>query len=276
MSPSEYVNVYLKLPTYFDNGDVTTVSIINYLQAGLGTQAQRAQAAKSALFSAISKDKGLPGGLTASFDIDGTTVLRNGLSRVFMGKGAPDEIQTVLWLASKYNLVRASTSWTYCSQNLGVDCGGFVANYWGIGKPTSDTNEPFGWSGVKPRTLWNLNRALRRQSVGDIQIGDAVVFFRKVQGNNPDLTGSEAFHIAVVSYMQPGDSSDQLQLWIAESSGAVRNNGANGVNERQVGVVTLKQAVQLVYFVTADNNRGYFLGPNAAPTPYDAEYYATA
>jgi hypothetical protein len=193
-----------------------------------------------------------------------------------MGKGAPDEIQTALWLASKYNLVSTSTSWTYCSKNLGVDCGGFVANYWGIGKPANDAKEPFGWSGVKPRTLWNLNRALRRQSADDIQVGDAVVFFRKVQGNNPDLTGSEAFHIAVVSYMLAGDSSNQLQLWIAESSGAVRNDGANGVNERKVGAVTLEQAVQLVYFETAGKVRGYFLGPTGAPTPYDAEYYATA
>jgi len=276
MSPSEYVNVYLKLPAYFDNGDVTTVSILNYLQAGLGTQSQRAQAAQNALFSAISKDNGFSRGLPASFDIDGTTVLRNGLSRVFMGKGAPDEIQTALWLASKYNLVSTSTSWTYCSKNLGVDCGGFVANYWGIGKPSNDAKEPFGWSGFKPRTLWNQNRALRRSSVDDIQVGDAVVFFRKVQSNNPDLAGSEAFHIAVVSYILEGDSSDQLQLWIAESSGAARNDGANGVNERKVGVVTLKQAVQLVYFETPDKVRCYFLGPTAAPTPYDAEYYATA
>ena len=103
-----------------------------------------------------------------------------------------------------------------------------------------------------------------------------MVFFRKVQSNNPDLAGSEAFHIAVVSYILEGDSSDQLQLWIAESSGAARNDGANGVNERKVGAVTLKQAVQLVYFETPDKARGYFLGPAAAPTPYDAEYYATA
>src|SRR5271166_352899 len=87
MSPSEYVNVYVKLPAYFDNGDVTTVSILNYLQSGLGTQSQRAQAAQNALFSAISKDNGFPHGLPASFDIDGTTVLRNALRRVFMGKG---------------------------------------------------------------------------------------------------------------------------------------------------------------------------------------------
>ena len=276
MSPSEYVNVYVKLPAYFDNGDVTKVSILNYLQSGLGTQSQRAQAAQNALFSAISKDNGFPHGLPASFDIDGTTVLRNALSRVFMGKGAPDEIQTALWLASKYDLVSSSTSWTYCSKNLGVDCGGFVANYWGIGKPTTDARDPFGWSGFKPRTLWNTNRALRRGSVGDIQVGDAVVFFRKVQSNNPDLTGSEAFHIGVVSYILEGDSSDQLQLWIAESSGAVRNDGANGVNERKIGAVTLKQAVQLVYFEASDSVRGYFLGPATAPTPYDAQYYATA
>jgi hypothetical protein len=278
MSPSDYVIAYLNVPVSFDSGGIATLSIKNYLQEGLGTQSQRAHVAQTALFSAIARDQKISGTLPAEFDIDGTTVVRNSLRRVFMGKGAPDEIQTALWLASKYNLVDNSTCWSYCDKNLGIDCGGFVANFWGIGKPVSGANEPQGWSGFKPRTLWNLNRGLRRDTPDSIQIGDAAVFFRKVQSNNPDMAGSEAFHIAIVSNISPGNSSDQWNIWVAESSGEVRNNGANGVHERQLGdgTLTLRQAVGLAYYENPNKIRCYFVGPNGTPTPYEAETYALA
>jgi hypothetical protein len=279
MSPSEYVSTYLNLPAPFGGSQVVKASLRNYLQSGLGLQSVRAEAAKSRLFSALTARLGIRGNYPPVFTFENTEIVTKSIMRVFMGKGAPGEIQATLWMASRCELVDRGSISSYCDGNLGIDCGGFVANYWGIGRPTPGDDHPVGWSGLKPRYIWHTNRAFRRADPSEIRVGDGVVCFRGVRKDNPDqaLTrhsyGSEAFHIGLVSSIAPGSSDSSIRLRIAESSGAMRSDGGNGVNVRDAGEVELKVARSLVYYENGDHTeRSYFVGPSRQPSAYEADY----
>jgi hypothetical protein len=279
MSPSEYVSTYLNLPVSLGGSQVIKTSIRNYLQSGLGLQSVLAEAAKAKLFSALTAKLGIRGNYPPVFTFENTEIVTKSLTRVFMGKGAPGEIQAVLWLAARCELLDRGTISSYCDGNLGVDSGGFVANYWGIGRPTPGDDHPVGWSGLKPRYIWHTNRAVRRKDWSEIRVGDGVVCFRGVRKDNPDqaLTrssyGSDAFHIGLVSHIAPGTGDSTIRLRIAESSGARRFDGLNGVNVRDAGEVEVKVARALAYYENDDKTeRSYFVGPLRAPAPYEADY----
>jgi hypothetical protein len=278
MSPSEYVSTYLNLPVFLGNSQVVKTSIRNYLQSGLGLQSVRAEAAKARLYAALTARLGIKGNYPPVFTFENTEIVTKSIHRVFMGKGAPGEIQLVLWLAARCDLLERGTISSYCDANLGIDCGGFVANYWGIGRPTPGDDQPVGWSGLKPRYVWHTNRSFRRKDWSEIRVGDGVVSFRGVRKDNPDqaLTrnsyGSEAFHIGLVSSIAPGDRDSTILLRIAESSGALRSDGGNGVNVRNAGEVEVKVARALAYYETVDGERSYFVGPSRQPSAYEADY----
>lgn len=280
MTPSEYVYTYLYFYSWvYDRFVVTQVK--NYLQSGKGNQSTRAQAAYLALRKGLNKQLGRPGSeLPATFEMEGYTVISTSLWRVFNGKGAPDEIQDVLWLAAVCGLVTPSTVRSYVDDNLGIDCGGFVANYWGMGHPVPGNYSPTGATGFKPRYIWGMNQSLRRRRPEDIRVGDAAIFFQDVKGDNPDVaakqkadgsydttSGSQAYHIGLVSDVSCAAGTSQVTLEIAESSGATAESGGSGVNVRSAGTATARVAGGYVYF-PAGNDRIYFAGPAKAPNPY--------
>ncbi len=232
MNPSDYVDNYLSFDVWLDD-TFTRVGVRNYLQSGLGAQSTSAGDAYRTLAAALAAQLKLRGALPGVFIVEGEQYVSRSLWRVYNGKGAPDEIQSALWLASLCRLVDFSTVNSYTDRCLGVDCGGFVANYWGMGHPTPTDQNPDGATGFKPRTIWEMNRDLHRRQASSIQVGDAAVFFKDVRQDNPDLaaqqkaeggydtsSGSQAFHIGVVSdaLCQPGAGAVTLE--IAESSGA--------------------------------------------------------
>jgi hypothetical protein len=253
------------------------VRVRNYLQSGKAPQSPRAKAAHSALVTEVATLAGLSDGdtLPAVFSVNGDSYVRTSLQRVFDGKGAPDEIQDALWLAYLSGLVSESSVGQYADTNLGIDCGGFVANYWGLAHPSPNSPNPSGASGFLPRTIWNTFKG-HRKDASAIQVGDAAVFFQDVKGNNPDLvatkkgdgsydttTGSQAFHIGLVeSKSIRGDGT--MTLEIAESSGAARGS-ANGVNVRSLETRAVV-AGDLVYCPDG-NNRIYFTAAPAGASP---------
>ena len=190
-----------------------------------------------------------------------------------------------LQLASELGLTNPDTVYKYCSDNLGVDCGGFVAAYWGEGVPHMADTQPVGSLGFLPRTFWSDShlwpdvRARRRKSAGEISPGDAAIFFKDIKGDDPDIakqrdgngkliegTGSEAFHIGLVNGVSGG--GDKItQLEIAESSGAASKFGSDGVNVRFATIQASGIARGLVYAQTGANERIYFLGPPAGWGP---------
>ena len=297
MLPNEYVNTYLNLWFRLDATPTPFAAPVRkYLQAQMGEQSKRAQAAYQQLLYRLRTLLG-PEQTTALykglFQFESNPYLTHSLRRVYEGKGSPSEIQDAVYLAARCGLVSASTLIDYLDNNVGMDCGGFVANYWGMGRPDVSLLNPVGADGFAPRTIWNMYRKFRRSSVAEIQPGDAAIFFRDVKQEGPDVaakfvekvetksdgttkvvktldtsSGSQAEHIALVSSVRPVPG-DQVTLEIAEGSGAPASSGGNGVNTRTLGQDPLKATVanNLVY-VPSGNNRVYFIGrPGSAP-PY--------
>ncbi len=270
MLPSAYPYIYLGLPVWLENA-FTMVSIRNYLKFETGEQYTRAQAAKSLLLSKIAGELKFKSGIPKLFQLGPYTFQTLAISRVFMGKGAPDEIQDVLWLASLFGIVNVFSVQTYCDRNIGMDCGGFVACLWGIGRPENGNN-PTGSTGFKPRYFWDDNKTKQRAKASDIQAGDAVIFFANVKNDNPDqgdnspALGSQAHHIGAVGGIQI-NSNNTIDLLLMESSGAKTDWGGNGVTERLVKNLPLKTAKGLVY-VTAGKDRLYFVGKTVNVLPY--------
>ncbi|WP_323047348.1 hypothetical protein [Paraburkholderia sp.] len=155
--------------------------------------------------------------------------------RCFIGKACPWEIQETLQLASEVGALTETNLLEYCRNSLGVDCGGFLANYWGESCPHMIDVAPTGSNGILPRGFWSNDKlwpdvmSRRRQNAENVSPGDAAIFFKDVKDNNPDIakqraggkliegTGSEAFHIGVVN--NAGFSGKQL---LADSGSASR------------------------------------------------------
>lgn len=273
MTPSEYVDIYLNLGCYVGDAFVRA-RVRNYLQDGKAPQSPRAKEAFSALKSAVAPLAGVSA-LPAVFNVNGDRYAFSSLDRVFKGKGGPDEIQDVIWLASLAGLVDETNLALYVDTNLGVDCGGLVANYYGIGHPSPDKpNDPLA-TGIKPRTIWDSKT--RRRDAKSIAVGDAAVFMQDVKNENPDTkavqksdgtydttTGSQAFHIGLVASktMLPDGT---MTLEIAESSGQARSGG-NGANVRSLGTVRPLVSGGLVYCMDGAN-RIYFTAKPSDASP---------
>lgn len=275
MNPSAYPGVYWAIPVWLADGTAAAVPVRNYLQLGLGEQSKRAQAAKQKLTAAIARDK-VKADKGGVYSFDGRPVAGLSIDRVFMGKGAPDEIQDVLWLASRYGLTDAGNVNTYADRNLGMDCGGFVACLWGIGKPINGSAVQ-GSTGFKPRTFWGFDRGKRRARVEDIAVGDAIIFFSHMKGDDTDLAstdpalGGEAYHIGAVGGITV--KSGAIDLGIMESSGAKAVTGGDGVNYRIRTDLPIKTAKGLVYGEAGQNAkkqnvRVYFVGKAGNCVPY--------
>jgi hypothetical protein len=275
----EYVSRYLRLQVWFDKQSTTMIQVKNYLQSGLGTQSANAKIAYQKLLAGLPKLLGKqPGNV---FEVDGEKYLLTSLWRVYNGKGALSEIQDALYLAVLCGLVDGKGLQTHADANLGIDCGGFVANYWGMGCPSESDPNPTGATGFKPRTIWGMFPKLQRKDASEIEADDAAVFFKDVKNDDPNIaaqpnaagggydrkTGSQAFHIGVVQSAQPIAGTDQVDLTIAESSGARATSGGTGVNVRALGQVKATVSKGLVWCPDGDN-RIYFVGKDGAVSPY--------
>ncbi|HMV40027.1 hypothetical protein [Plasticicumulans sp.] len=285
--PAQFVNAYVDLFTWILDGSdwsFTGTPILHYLQSGKKPQSPNAQLAHQRFMSRLAQVD--PKFTTAkTFNYNDYDYINLSIRRCFIGKACPWEIQETLQLASELGLTNPDTVYKYCSDNLGVDCGGFVAAYWGEGVPHMADTQPVGSLGFLPRTFWSDShlwpdvRARRRKSAGEISPGDAAIFFKDIKGDDPDIakqrdssgtliegTGSEAFHIGLVNSVSGG--GDKItQLEIAESSGAASKFGSDGVNVRFATIQSSGIAKGLIYAQTGANERIYFLGPPAGWGP---------
>jgi len=275
---AEYVSRYLRLQVWYDKQSTTTIQVKNYLQSGKGPQSANANIAYQKLLSALPKLVGkTPGNV---FEVEGEKYLLTSLWRVYNGKGAPSEIQDALYLALLCGLVDGKTVQTYADSKLGIDCGGFVANYWGMGCPSEADLNPTGATGFKPRWIWKKFNKLQRKAASEIAADDAAVFFQNVKNDDPNIeaqpnpagggydssTGSQAFHIGVVQSATAIAGTDQVDLTIAESSGARASSGGTGVNVRDLGKVKATVSKGLVWCPDGQN-RIYFVGKDGPVSP---------
>ena len=285
-TPAEFARVYAQLFTWLWNGSdwvPRRAPIKNYLQEKQGLQSTNAHVKESALRALLPKATGIPHVNTLrTVKFNDYDYINHSIARCYLGKACPWEIQETLQLATEVGAVTESNLIEYCQSSLGVDCGGFVANYWGESCPHMVDPSPLGWDGVLPRGFWSNTTIWpdvydrRRQQASRVKVGDAAIFFKDIKDNNPDLakkrdanhkliegTGSEAFHIGLVNSV--GCSGEAFTtLEIAESAGAKVANtiyGGNGVNVRSATVKSSGKSGKWVYCQTGDNERIYFVEP---------------
>lgn len=291
-TPANFARVYAQMFTWFWDGSdwvPRRAPIVNYLQHNGSKQDRNAAGAEKALRALLVAATKNPGVNTVkTFNYNDYDYINNSISRCFIGKACPWEIQETLQLASEVGAIAESNLLEYCRSSLGVDCGGFVANYWGEACPHMVDVAPIGWNGILPRGFWSNTQlwpdvmSRRRQKVSDVKVGDAAIFFKDVKDNNPDVakqrdstgkliegTGSEAFHIGLVSGV--GYAGGQFtSLEIAESSGSPSIYGGSGVNVRAANVASTGTSGQWVYCPSGTNERIYFVGPPAGWGPETA------
>lgn len=289
LSPALYVKAYADLWSWMVvDGDwvYTSTPIVNYLQNGLGSRSASAKLAYKTFMSKLATVTKIPGVAVAkTFNYQDYDYINASIARTFIGKACPWEIQETIQLGSLIGAVGSDDAYTYCNDSIGTDCGGFVANYWGIGVPHMDNPNPFGATGISPRSFWADSKTWpdvlrrRRTAASAIEPGDAAIFFKDIKDNNPDIakqrnaegkliagTGSEAFHIGVVNRVSAAGNTISM-LEVAESSGGRSIYGGDGVNVRAVGVSGSGKSGQYVYAETGSNERIYFVAPPAGCGP---------
>jgi hypothetical protein len=270
MTPEEYAAKYLKMKAVLADGAIREVAIDRYLnhgklnqtdpgEGGRNMTARAKEAWKFAwdLIASILKANGLKW-LPQSFQFGSLVLTPLQIYRPFMGKGSPQEILNVLWLASKYpvngNVLTRESLSTFCNAKLGLDCNGFASNYWGA------TGNPIPLPESASSYLFNANP---RTKIGDIRNGDAIVEYLGSKTTSPE----KALHVAVVGGA-PRASGNQLTFDRVQSAG---QNGNFGLEIETGKTWDLKKETdgQLYFLITSGETAGrrcYFAaGPAKKP-----------
>jgi hypothetical protein len=131
-TPSEYADRYRNLQVGFADGDVN-VTIQRYHIGDADAEAEQlVQAVKEHMHAELRKDPGFTLDLIVNGQAETASTYNEVKGHVvapFWGKGSPEDCQIAAQLAvltkrtTKANLPR------YCDQHMGIDCNGFVGNY---------------------------------------------------------------------------------------------------------------------------------------------------
>ncbi|CDI04454.1 hypothetical protein BN873_980055 [Candidatus Competibacter denitrificans Run_A_D11] len=282
LRPAVYVKAYAKLSSWLwfnDDWNWTNTPIVMYLQNS-GDRQTKANVVENAFWEKLTKaNKGKSLRYLKTFNFDDYDYIPASIHRTFIGKACPWEIQETIQLGSSIGVINRDNVDKYCRDNIGVDCGGFVAAYWGEAVPHMAGPNPPMATGISPRSFWSDSKTWpdvirrRRTDPTAIQPGDAAIFFEGVKGNNPDImarkdsngnwikdSGSKAFHIGLVNDISASGTAI-TKLEIAESSGAPSIYGGNGVNVRTARVTSTGKSNSYVYAEVGQNERIYFLAP---------------
>jgi hypothetical protein len=208
MSPSDYVDEYIGMNVGLDDESQWPVCVDQYLSNTGNQKVINAGRVRDVLINAMARETGTSH-ISSTFAIDGETVSRMGMMRSSWGKGSPDEVGDFLWIASRYGLIHlreprpnhtgihALTLQHFADTYLGMDCNGFLVNYY--------NTRAREWIGSYD------NAHLRRKSIDEIQPRDAMIYLvpgRTVHRQRKDrATGemrtvdvSEPYvHVAVVN-----------------------------------------------------------------------------
>ena len=222
MTPSQYARSYHQLNTVLDNDQIVTVCIDKYLQNNGSKRNKDGLAAKDAIINGMVAETNTSWA-AYTFSIKGRLVTKVDMVYVFMGKGSPSEIARAVWLASRYGLilidpprknpsqVPTRTLTEFCDDCLGLDCNGFVNNFFSFKRDKSIST----YDGKYPKG--------RRQRLSEVQANDVVVFIEEddATAKNPKAgptSGTSYPHIALIDAVSPA-GPDQLLLSLVQSSG---------------------------------------------------------
>lgn len=166
MKPSDYLAKYHDILAWGDDYSLTWVKIRKYVS---GCKGDPWEARTPIIQGLIKENKGSNWNST-QFTVDGYTILMMSIVRVYCGKGSPQEINDALWLAHRYGKIlnhankkpHAKSLQQYADAYVGMDCNGYVGNFFGI----------------NPSTSIDTYALTRRKSVSEIQENDVCVWYR--------------------------------------------------------------------------------------------------
>ena len=247
ISAANYMNRYLRMPFWPESDPTALVAVRQYLMNDGELRAQAASKAKDALLAQVMleikwKNYASP---PATFTVGWSSYQKEAVTRAFTGKGSPDQISDVLRLAHRFGFISNSarkppqglalSAQQYCDKYLGLDCNGFVSNYFGL-NPDKMIGE------------YDVNSS-RRERIELVQDRDVLVWV-KDKTNYP--------HIAVVDEAPPkGLSGGNATFNVVQASG----KDGLGLHEASYSkdILTDKRAV---YFEDPLRHaRVYFLSP---------------
>jgi hypothetical protein len=235
MTPSDYMNKYLRCALWLADDSVAEVSIGRYLNRQTSARAGAAWRAYEQLAQALAKKTGKRP-WAPQYEIDGWVFPIARLRKAFLGKGSPGAIQDVFLAASYCGLVGPTTVQNYADKYLGTDCNGFAGNYFRL-DPNTDI------------ASYDQNR---RTDVKAIRPRDVVVFLS---------SGNEHKHIALIDSVR--GTASAVQLVLVHS----RGENAGGVQSESVTKTFKTDREGCVYFEGPLGRHGYIVPPTSASAP---------
>jgi hypothetical protein len=235
MTPSDYMNKYLRCVLWLGDDSVTEARIDQYLNRQSSSRADAAWKAYERLVQGLAKKTGTRA-WASQYEIDGWVFPIARLRKAFVGKGSPGAIQDVFLAASYCGQVTAATVQDYADKYLGTDCNGFVGNYFGIDPNT----EIAGYDGR------------RRSDPKDIRSRDVVLFVDAANHHK---------HIALVDSVRGAASAVQLTLVHS------RGENAGGVQSESITKTFKKDREGHIYFEGPLGRHGYIVPPASEGGP---------
>ncbi|MBL8821638.1 MAG: hypothetical protein JNJ77_03550 [Planctomycetia bacterium] len=174
------------------------------------------------------------------FYFGGRKYNRRQVHLAYMGKGSPVDVAMALRLASRYRIISTEG---YCDKFLGLDCTGFVSNYWGLSKTENIDHKDFDKN--------------RRKDLSTIRIGDALVYYKGKQSSEHKKVRS--MHIAVLNeVLSESNSGSEVKLTMNYVESAGNDEGVHKSQTREI--VFKKTREGELYYDTTSGNTGYLCG----------------
>lgn len=254
MTPMEYEARYKTLPVEFiatDNAPVT-LSITKYRLGGTNGEGR---ALVNAARDYLARQQKQSSDFTLALIVNGQPatfgmwhVLEPHIRRPFSGKGSPEDCQIVAQMAVLLNRTSAANLQTYCDNNIGLDCNGFVGNFLWHGRANKNWMDLLGERDLGPEMSIDgfFDKGRPIGGLDKIQPGELNIFglvssttFRIIPVAiwNPNGTLKEAGHIVAT---EPGwftqcvtanGTPPFLGLYGVESTGTTKAGIAVGLTD---------------------------------------------
>ncbi|HVK13992.1 MAG TPA: hypothetical protein VM597_34940 [Gemmataceae bacterium] len=202
MTPTQYMRQYMNMGVILDNWEIAEVKNDRYRNNGIAsTRSPDADKMKDLINWCVAHE-------SKNRIIEGVSISPLRVYDAFIGKSSPEDTHTVIWLAHRYGFIAnpnkpkppggykaLPSAQAFCDKYTGLDCNGFVANYYGMAR-----SEPHYIGSFAPKNL-------RLKRPEDVAARCSLCFFK----------GGADSHIAVVE--TASIVGETLKMKIVQSSG---------------------------------------------------------
>ena len=228
MTPMEYEARYKTLRVEFIATDTPPVTLSIY-KYRLGAMKPEGHTLMTAARDYLARQQKQSSDFTLALIVNGKPatfgmwpVLAPHIARPFSGKGSPEDCQIVAQMAVLLNRTTAANLQTYCDNNIGLDCNGFVGNFLWHGRANNDWMDIPGDHDLGPEMSIDgfFDKGRPIGGLDKLQPGELNVF---------GLVSSTSFRIVPVAVWNPNGTLKEAGHIVATEPGwftqCVTNNG---------------------------------------------------